>query len=160
MKITLAKALQLKNRLVSKLEQISNVVSSNNSVLVGQERQVDIMEGIRRREKLVDAIISLKTSINFANIPIQSTIYLLSELKGEVIFLRNMDTTSGTQPNNGFYREGSGTLEKTVVLDYEEVQKLIEECEANIDANQDTIDKHNHNVEIDVEDSIFTLLKG
>lgn len=160
MKITLAKALKLKNRLVSKLEQVSSVVSSHNSVLVGQERPIDIAQGMERREKLVDAIINLKTAINLANIPIQSTIYLLSELKGEVSFLRGMDTTSGTQPNHGFYREGSGTLEKTAILGYAEVQKRIEECEANIDANQDIIDKHNYSVEIDVEESIFSLLKG
>ena len=97
MKVTLAKALKLKNRFASKLGEVSRDVLAHNSVVDGQDRPVDVNVLIDKRSRLAEGLISLKTAINMANQPVQSTIYLLAELKGELVFLREIDTTSGKQ---------------------------------------------------------------
>jgi len=159
MKITLAKALKLKNRLANKTMEVSRSIHDYNSVIEGKERPVDISALIQKREKLVDALINLKTAINSANTPVQKTIYLLAELKGEISFLRGIDTSSGKQMN-GIWGDNVRIYNTVAILDYATVKGLTEEAEASIDANQDLLDKHNHTVELDIDDGVFTLLRG
>lgn len=160
MKITLAKALKLKNRLGNKLSIVSDNIHRYNSVIEGQERPVDINGLMEKRCKLVDALINLKSGINVANASIQSTIYLMGELKGELSFLRSIDTTSGKQVSRGSWGSEEKIYNKEVELDYVTVQGLIEQAEIDIDTNQDKLDKHNHTVEIEIEDEIMNLLRG
>ena len=160
MKITLAKALKLKNRFANKITETSRSIHDYNSVIEGKERPVDINALIQKREKLVDALINLKTAISYANAPVQKTIYLLAELKGDVSFLRGIDTSSGKQMKSGIWGSDDKFYNTEAVLDYATVKGLIEETEASIDANQDVLDKHNHTVELDVDDEMFSLLRG
>lgn len=158
MKITLAKALKMKNRLVKEIQMTSNLVSKYNSVMDGQERPIDISETFRKREKLVDSLVSLKTAITFANAPIQTTIYLMSELKNDLIFLNNINTNSGISIVEDW--TGSKKENKTTsILDFNSVKELAKEVENNIDHNQDILDKHNHTVEIEISDELFNLIE-
>ena len=95
MKVTLAKALKLKNRFANKLQDVSRNIVTYNSVIEGLERPLDVNALMEKRGKLVDALINLKTAINVANAPIQSTIYLMSELKSDVVFLNGLDSSDG-----------------------------------------------------------------
>jgi hypothetical protein len=159
MKITLAKALKLKNRFGAKISTVSELIAKHNSVMVGQDRPVDVNTLLEKRTRLVDVVINLKTAINAANVPVQQTIYLLSELKGELTFLKSVDTTSGKQMKESWRGDGT-VVDKDCVLEYSTIQGLIEQTEVDIDANQDTLDKHNHSVEIEIEDGVTNLLKG
>lgn len=160
MKVTVAKALKLKNRIANKINEVSASIQAYNSVISGQERPVDINKLMEKRSKLVDRLISLKTAINNANIPIQSTVYLLAELKGELSFLRSLDTTNGKQVSMTTWGDGDKVYEKDAVLDYAFVKGLIDQVENDIDTNQDKLDNYNHRVEIDVSDEVFSLIKG
>lgn len=161
MKITLAKALKLKNRFASKIGEVTRNIQSYNSVIEGQERPVDVSALMLRRERLVDALITLKTAISGANTPIQSTIYLLAEVKGDLTFLRGIDTISGVQVQTARWGSGSDkVVTKNAVLDFVTVQGLVEQAEADVDANQDKLDKHNHTVEIEIGDEVVKLLRG
>jgi len=160
MKVTLAKALKLKNRFASKVSEVSNKITQYNSIIEGQERPVDINALMEKRGKLMDGLINLKSAINVANAPIQSTIYLLAELKGELNFLRSIMTDSGKQVQVGSWGDEDKIYKREAVLDHATVQGLIEQAETDIDANQDVLDKHNHSVEIDVEDEVIKLLRG
>ena len=160
MKITLAKALKLKNRFASKVGEVNRNIQSYNSVVEGHERPVDVSALMLKREKIVDALVGLKTSISGANTPIQSTIYLLAEIKGDLTFLRGLDTSSGTQVNTARWGGEDKVLTKTSILDFATVQGLVEQAEADIDANQDKLDKHNHTVEIEIDDDVVKLLRG
>jgi len=160
MKVTLAKALKLKNRFASKISEVSSNISAYNSVIEGQERPLDVNALMEKRAKLVDAVINLKTAINAANAPIQTTIYLLAELKSDAAFLKGIDTTAGKQVDRGSWGTEDKIYEKTTVVDFSTVQGLIEQAEADIDANQDKLDKHNHTVEVDVDDELLKLLRG
>jgi hypothetical protein len=160
MKITLAKALKLKNRFASKIGEVNGNIISYNSVIEGQDRPVDVSALMFRRERLVDALITLKTDISGANTPIQSIIYLLAEVKGDLTFLRGIDTSSGVQEKSGHWGEIDKIVTKTSILDFGTIQGLIEQAEADIDANQDKLDKHNHIVEIEIDDEVVKLLRG
>ena len=160
MKVTLAKALKLKNRFANKLHEVSRDITNYNSMIKGQERPVDVSALMTKREKLVDALINLKTSINEANKPIQSTIYLLAEIMGDVAFLKGVPTDSGNQIESVRWGAEDKMVEKDAVLDYVTVRSLIEQAEADVDVNQDKLDKHNHTVELDISDDVLTLLRG
>lgn len=157
MKITIARALKLKSRLVGKLKEVSDNIKQYNSLLVGQERVVDVNLLMVKREKIVDAIINLKIGINNSNLPIQSTIYLLSELKGDVNFLKEINTENGKQINQRSWASEAVVVEKNCVLTYSVVRGLIEQAEKDIDKNQDILDHHNNTTEIDIDESILTL---
>ena len=160
MKVTLAKALKLKNRFASKLHEVSRDIQTYNSMIKGQERHVDVCALMAKRERLVDALINLKTSINEANKPIQSTIYLLAEIKGDVSFLKGISTDSGNQVESVRWGTEDKMVEKDAILDYVTVRGLIEQAESDVDANQDKLDKHNHTVDLDISDDVLALLRG
>lgn len=158
MKISLAKALKLKNRFAEKLSDVSNTIFTYNAVIEGQDRPADINALMIKREKLVDALINLKTAISKANEPVQKTIYLLAELKGDVTFLKGLDTKSGKQVDRSAWNDENKIYKKECVLDFETVQGLLERAQSDVDANQDILDKHNHTVEIEIEDEVINLL--
>jgi len=160
MKITVAKALKVKNRLVNKISDVSSKIQTYNSVVMGKERPVSVTDLMTRRDQMVDTLINIKTAISLSNATVQSTIYLLAELKGELNFLRGIDTTSGKQVNEATWGSDAKIYEKDSVLDYATVQGLIAQVEADIDANQDRLDTHNHTVEIDIFEGVLDLIKG
>jgi len=160
MKVTLAKTLKLKNRIVKKIQEVSLNIQAYNSMMVGQERPDDVNALMETRSKLMDALINLKTSLSKANEQVQSTIYLLAEIKGDLVFLKGIDTTSGKQIQNSGWGPDVKFIEKTAILDYKTVQGLIKQAEADIDINQDILDKHNHTVEIEVSDDVMNLIRN
>ena len=159
MKVTLAKALKLKNRFANKLQDVSRNIVTYNSVIEGLERPLDVNALMEKRGKLVDALINLKTAISVANTPIQSTIYLLAEIKGELGFLRSIDTTAGKQINTGNWGAEDNIYEKSAVIDYATIQGLIQQAEIDIDTNQDKLDKHNHTIDVEIPDEVLNLLR-
>jgi len=160
MKVTVAKALKLKNRITQKIQEVSGSIQSYNSIIEGKDRPVDVNVQMQKRDKLTEALINLKTAINQANMPIQSTVYLLAELKGELGFLRGIDTTSGKQVSTANWGGEDKIYSKSCVIDYKTLNNLIHQAEVDIDANQDTLDTHNHTVMIDVDQEVLDLIKG
>jgi len=158
MKVTLSKALKLKNRFGSKVQDVSEKIASYNSVTEGHECPVNVTVLMSRRGKLVEALVSLKLAINNANIPVQGSIYLLTELKSDMQFIKRLDTSHG-QENTG-WGENVSTVEKVATIGYADAQTLMESIEADIDLNQDILDKHNHTVGIEIADEVMALLKG
>jgi hypothetical protein len=65
--ISLAKALNIKNRLTGRLAKVQADIQSFNSVPVGQADQVNVLAHMKARDELVGALVSLKTPINDAN---------------------------------------------------------------------------------------------
>ena len=65
--ITLAKALNIKNRLTGRLAKVQADIQTYNSVPQGQADQVNVPALMQTREELVGALVSLKTAINDAN---------------------------------------------------------------------------------------------
>lgn len=160
MKVTLAKALKLKNRLVNKLGQVRGEIQGHNSVIKGNDRLVDIEVALQRADKLQDAVVNVKSAISAANQPIQQVIYLIAELKGEICFWQSINTQEGQTVKAGGWGTDDTIVEREAVINHQQVVSMVENLELNIDNNQDVIDKHNHNTEIEIDEAVFDLLKG
>jgi hypothetical protein len=147
MEITLARALKYKNRLVGKIAAVTETIRTKNSVLILSEKEVDVKELASLRAKLIDNLIDLKTAINQANGPIVRTIFAISELKSEIVFLNSIDTTHG-KSNRDYYRDAE-PIEFEAVIRFGDVEELKTNTNKKIDAYQEKIDKHNHSTTID-----------
>jgi len=148
MEITLAKALKYKKRLVGK---ISSIRGSKNSIIVGTEREVDVIKAFELRSKLIENLVNLKTAICKANEPILADIFKLSELKSYIVVLQEVDTTHG-KSNRGRNYLGVDTepVEFEAQLRFSEIEKTISEANKEIDVIQERVDQHNHLTKIDV----------
>jgi hypothetical protein len=157
MEITLARGLKLKNRLVGKLGTVSGKISRYNSIETKAEVVEDVKALMKTREKIVDSIIELKSGINCANAPIQKNIYLLAELKNDLAFLGGLCTTHG-ESSSGSWGGTDRITENVAIFRYADVELLKEGAERDIDANQDILDKHNHNTLINVSQEVLDIV--
>lgn len=147
--MTLAKTLKYRKRLVEEVGTLSSQISSNNSVVQGNARDVDMAQAMRRREALVAHLVAVKSAMTEANRPIQSSIYRAAELKGTIAFLKSLDTKHGTFP--GSY--GAPNLVYDAHYKASEVNARVKELEAEIDALQEKIDAFNYATTVELPES-------
>lgn len=146
-KITLAKALKLKNRLAGQITKLTADIQAYNSVQAGAEA-VDVRVRYTERADTVARLTALKYAIYRANEPVQRAIFELAEKKAEVALL------SGLNTKHGSYKEGfptAGDVTYTAVLRKAEVDAMTAKLEAEIDRLQDRLDGFNHETTIVVD---------
>ena len=148
MKLTLAKTLRVKNRIVSAIRKASREIARYNSLPVDTKREINVTESLAKRAELVNTLIELKAKLSEANVPIQADIFRLAEAKGDIVFLGEIPTFEGTTHEYG--RE-QGTAHESVIKK-EDVDKQVKVKEDEIEAIQDKLDKHNATVTIDIAD--------
>ena len=152
MKITLARALKIKNILVGKLAKVRAEIETKNSVIAGTQ-QPDIAALLKTYWELSNHIIDLKTIHYTANFDIQRNLYELAEIKSSLAFYNLINTNDG---DSGQLHYGSNTkIVYSAVIKGEEKEKKIAELESNIEYLQEKIDKFNHNTEVSVNDSLL-----
>ena len=108
----LYKALREKNLLVGKLKELTMKIQRNNTIIVGNEFDYDILELMTERDEIMSDLITLKLKIQEATAPITESIYILAELKAKSHMLQGISTEAGTITE----RYGEGTIEKERVL--------------------------------------------
>lgn len=136
--LTLARALKLKNRVVSRLARFDALIVANNSN-IDDSRDYDIHDLYRARTELVDLLIALKAAINAANQPIQAAIYRLAEYKSLIATLNKIDARHGP------HLEGYSSVRVNYVAQWRKVEiaREVKRIEAEIDRIQDELDRHN-----------------
>src|SRR5262249_28078630 len=98
----------------------------------------------------------LKTAITQANVPVQSTIYSLAELKSLIALLQGLNTKHG-----GFVEGYAGTTVQYVAqLRRGEVNDEVRRLEAEIDRLQDRLDTFNHTTRIAVSSATLAIADG
>jgi len=149
LRINLAKALKVKNRIAGRIAKLDADIKTYNSVAEGQER-LDVKGLFESRDTLVKHLVDLKVAINAANLPVQRLIYELAELKAKIDVFSKLNTQHG-KAVEGF----SGT-----VVDYvaqyrkETVDREIRSLEREIDRIQDRLDGFNHETTILVDPAL------
>jgi hypothetical protein len=153
-KITLAKALKIKNRLTGRMAKVQADIQVYNSVPEGQADQVNVPALMQTRAELVGELVGLKTAINEANREAQRDIYLLAEKKATAQFLADVNTRHGPQPP--VY---PSTVEITYVaaLKKADVDALVARLENETDQLQDKLDQFNHDHQIEVDGRLLEL---
>jgi len=140
-KISLAKALKLKNRMTGDLKTLETRVQSYNSNEKGRTVPYDGKSTYLESNALRMGIVHLKTTIQLANKPIEQEIIFLGELKAEISFLSSVPTRKGVEITVNYGKEI--TTEFIASISKEEIDAVIKELQSKIDDLQDKIDAHN-----------------
>lgn len=143
----LAKALKEKNKLVGEIQKLKTLIQQKNSYNVAQPMNYNTKELMNVLVNKLDKLIELKTKITFANAPIQSRIFAISEAKAAIQFLSSISTTEGQIVQNTY--GGSTTHEFNAQIKELEIDAMKKQYELDIERFQDDMDAHNATTEID-----------
>ena len=154
-RLSLSKAMKVKNRLAGRLGKYQVNIQAYNSVLEGRKGEVDVTALDKTRAEIVEALISLKTAITDGSRGLQETIYRLAEKKSEIEFLNGLNTRNGSEPAYGL----NATPQIYVAsIQMKEVAERVKKLEAEIDEFQDRIDSYNaHPERITVDARVLEL---
>ncbi len=165
-KITLARALKIKNRLGGRLAQVSSDIVTYNSQCVQpangsvnteevklQSPEINVGDLFEKREVLQKSIVTIKVMIANANSSIQKAIYEIAEAKGDITFYSGLATAHGFTPNP----YGNGGTYRVAFKRKADIDQQKKHLEGVVDSLQEQIDKHNHTTFIDIPDEIMNL---
>lgn len=151
MKITIAKALKLKNSLVGEIKELQSMIVQHNV----QREDVPALFDVKVLKSELDnkrgALMALKTMIQQANYEIQSLLISMAEWKGEVTFLRTIPTKEGEMLERESY--GEAPVKVVYVSSFGAVWQRdeIKRIEKLIRETQDTVDEYNASKLFDIE---------
>jgi hypothetical protein len=136
--MNISKALKLKNKLVSKINQEYNKFSTYNSYNVEETPAYDALEAFENWKKLTDELIELKTKIHKANAPVYDKIFRMAELKSMVSSFRRLNCSVGkTTSYHGI------TTEFTCKINVPQRDQLVAQWEEEIEKLQEELEQHN-----------------
>ena len=160
--MNLSKALKLKNRLAGEISRLRGLVSSYNSIerVGGQgERECDIDVLISDLKDRQEQIVKVKTSIAICNSggdieKLKETntfrIYLLAELKGEIEFLKGLNTIHGVKLESHFGSENPIQRTYSSKIRDKDVTEAVITIQRTIDKIQDEMDEFNASTDVSV----------
>lgn len=146
--MNISQALKEKNRLVGKINKEKDIFTRENS------RRSDNVSAINRHEcyskilKLKTNLVNLKTAINIASSPIARKLVEIAELKSFISFLNELYPREGEE-RIAVTREEYVTYTWNSFLNRQEIEKIIEDTEFQINYLQDEIDKFNALTDVD-----------
>jgi len=150
-KITLARAMKAKKRLVQQIADCAKLIKAQNSIVVGNDRDIDIRETLEKRKKLVAKLVATKLAIEQASQPIRDVILYLAELKDEISMFKDLDCSRGKKADRSLYGDSTDLEYEAEITGSERLQK-IEGLEAEIDELQTKIDVHNAQQTVEIPD--------
>lgn len=150
MELTLAKALNEKNRLAKKISKIKDDIRNYNVRLLGAEKEIDVNTKWKELLELVDLLVDLKFKIMAYNMHcedalngIQKNIFRISELKALVNFLKGLNTQHGLSEGGGYLSRGEAK-EYVAIFRKSDVDEKIEKFEKEINDIQQEINQYNY----------------
>lgn len=145
--MNIAKALKTKNSLVKSLREIGEKIRRNNSSLKGMVNPYDTKALYLMFKEKQEELLTLKAALNKANIPIQGTIYRLTELKSEINWLKGISTQEGKTSQHSY---GNISVENEFIAQITtlELEKFISDRETELETLQEEVDKFNYTTEI------------
>jgi shikimate 5-dehydrogenase len=146
--VLLAKALKVKNRQIQKVRELQQRINACNSYLDGAEPDFDANALYQELEIETARLWKTKAAINAANAPIQPVIYELAEAKGQVTFLKGLNTQRGLQM---LAYLATQPQEYVSQITAQEAANRVAAIEKRIDTLQDQLDEHNATTLLEVE---------
>ena len=149
-KITLARALKLKNRLVRKMSDLRLTLQRCNCTVEENKFDYDFSDTYDEFYNVMDDLIKIKAVIQKANQPIMEKIFTMGEYRSLINTLNTVNTKSGKQLPDRF---GASDAFITYKCQYDRasVDELMNMLQDSIDEIQDEIDVFNHTTEVEVE---------
>lgn len=147
-RMTLARALRYKKRVLENIRNLENDIQSNNSVVEGAERDVDVRTALKQREAWVKHLVDLKLAIQEATRPVTRLVLELAETKSEIAFWNRVDTSNGTQKDRYGYTNPEVKVQAEIRKN--ERDTTLKSLQERIDSIQTKIDDHNASTVIEV----------
>jgi hypothetical protein len=155
MKATIAKALNVKNRIVGDKNRVLSLISANSSRLVTTKSNYEVKELWAQYEGLVDKLVLVKSAIAKANVNIYEKIYRISELKSKAAQMSQISTDETPQVEMIYNRvtgetSKGATTERLVLFTDKVLSDKLKEIEAEIAKLHDEVTAYNYNTEIEI----------
>jgi hypothetical protein len=135
--MNIKQALKEKNRMIGKINKLTEKIRQYNLFEEGQQPLFNSMELYREREQLLNEMIDLKTRIHIANAPMYHKIFRLSELKDTA---KKMDYLRCSREKEAI---GNSVISYIPTIDIIEKEKIIEALEKEIESIQEELDAFN-----------------
>jgi hypothetical protein len=140
----LAKALKLKNKLAGDVARLKDLLGKQNVRPTKQAFDYNNTEVLADLRAKTEELVKVKAAIAAANSEIYDKIFRLAELKGLVVVLNGLDTRHGVFLEHGNYGGEPAEVEFVAQLKKVQVDKLVDEFQAEIQVLQDSLDEFNH----------------
>lgn len=138
-KMTLARALKEKNRLVGDINRLRDIITKENVTRIDLERKVSTKELYIQMNELVKTLVELKGRIAVGNTRIQEKIAGLSEAKSALAFLGKIDTRDTIDDCYGSEK----SVKHVAEIDQEMAEGFRKELQDRINCLQDEVDEWN-----------------
>ena len=135
--MNIRKALQEKNKLTGKIQNLFSRMRDNNITEDGQTKPYNSQKVLEEVREETNKLIDLKVKIQLANSPILADIYRMSELKTMIRQLSYMECNDGRKIQSGIITYLYATIKA------EERDVLIQSLEDEIEQLQEKIDAFN-----------------
>jgi len=150
MKVSLSKALKIKNRLVGEIIRLSEIMRRENSRRNDNVSTVVCSDVFQSILNTYDSLVRCKTEIAKANIDIYEKIEKMSELKQFINFLNSIPVREGEEVEfQGMQRE-KVVYKWTAFLNRQAIDNKMVEIKNQINVLQDEIDLYNAVTLIDI----------
>jgi hypothetical protein len=153
MKITLAKALKLKNRLIGKLQVYISQIQKENCIIEGNTRQFNLIETLMKINSIYEHLKTLKCKIAEKNIAINQYIFSIVDSKQMICFWNSLNTKSGIE-----YVYDKEVKYASYFISVK-AQECVSQLENEIDTLQEKIDAYNATTHIEIDYDIEELLQ-
>jgi predicted secreted protein len=147
--VRIRKALQIKNRLAGEVANLNKLIQANNSHREGVA-QFDVKKLLADRNATVAKLVAVKTALAVANTSIYGKLATLAEIKDEIKFLRNLNTTEGEEELG--YSERARTVKIVAEVTAVDVEANVARLTLEIEKLQDEVDYFNSTTEITIPD--------
>ena len=137
--MNIKQALKRKNKLASKLKQALATMATSNSIVVGADTAYSSQSKLKEATDTAMELVTLKTKIHAANVPVAGLIFEASELKGMIQALRNMSCNSGAVYG---YRSDSPIQYQAEISELKR-DELVTDLENRLDEINDQLDQFN-----------------
>jgi hypothetical protein len=155
--LQLNRILKIKEDLEESIKRDDLTIQKSNSIIVGNDRSIDIREALELLGTKEKQLVHLKLAIQEANMKYHKDpekghetysnfyyIYTLSNLKRKRTFYLKLNTT------NGYKEGGKGTVNYSAEITQQEVNRELAELNQKIQEIEIKLANFNHNTEVEV----------
>jgi hypothetical protein len=142
----LTKALNYKNKLVTKLNNAWAKLQKYNSTVEGTKVPYSAEKLMSEVEVAQEELIRLKVALHKASEPVRDKIFLLSELKTAAKKLASLSTVNGPVVDHYSRRETPTVY--VAIIDEVKQEELVAAKEKEIEKLQEELDQFNYNTEV------------
>jgi len=152
-KVNIAKALKLKNRLGARIKKVQARISQWNSNSVTTNVPVDVKAEYEEWQKLKSLIRQVSVAIYKSNADVCDLLKESSEVKQTISFLGDLSTQEGiVAPSR--YGDSTEPTEYVATFGYAAVEEMKDAAEKRIREIQDLLDDHNATTRIEIPDAV------